>query len=1367
MDDGTGTGPFTPGTEAADNDKTSFSVGDVSISEGGLMTFTVTRTGDAEANQTVDFATSIGGSDTSEAGDFTSNTGTLTFAKGETSKTFTVQTTVDAVYEGSENFTVTLSNNSTGSTIADGTGVGTILDDGTGTGPFTPGTSSADDDRPTLTLSSSITVDETVGDQSGTNEITAASGAISTASISGAASLSGSLELSENSVTTYSLINSLGNSFNGLDSGLRVTGGNAIYLYGSGSTIYGKEGTPSAASSTGAVAFTLVIDQTTGDVTLNQIKPIDHLVDTPISLPNEVASVSGLFYVSASVTNINGASLTVKSTSAIDLKFYDDGPILTGVNTTNVDKTLNASVTDTFDTIYGADGKASVDPLTLTFRGTAPANFTLVQDAVDDYIYYGKTGSQNVFKVVLNDSVSGPENSSYTFTLLNPTPQLMLQNSNLLQGISGGSNLASYTFAATSFDNLFALTLTGWNIDRAGNKVANDITISSTALGVGGNTINQSAAEILRIDLGQIDPTATAISLKIGVDTTAGIKNGDQIKVNYFYVGSSSPVTDLVTYDNSGFITINEFDVNKVVDYFEISPATTNTNMKIVGLSFDYGKTIPLPNQFDFALVAKDGDADASTAANFSVTLNNVVSGAPTIDAVDIVIADTTANDSFANNSGTLSATDAQIDAITYGISTGVAGSWSIGGVSYDVSKTSVYGTLYVKSTTGQYIFEPNSSAINALTSFDSLTFTVTASDGTNVGNGYFTVNLFGVNDAPTNITLTDIAPAGVAENTASATVIATLATTDADAGDTFTYSLVAGTGGNDADNSLVEIVGNEVRVKSGAMIDYETNPVLNLNIRVADAGGLTYDKAFTLNVTNVNEAPVNTLPASFSTNEDTTVKLSGLSVSDADSTSGTLVLSVASGTLAASNAGSVTVSGSGTGSITLTGTFANINTYLGNTNNQPVYTPVANANGAVVLTMTSSDGSLTDTDTININIAAIADAPINTLPASFSTNEDTTVKLSGLSVSDADSTSGTLVLSVASGTLAASNAGSVTVSGSGTGSITLTGTFANINTYLGNTNNQPVYTPVANANGAVVLTMTSSDGSLTDTDTININIAAIADAPIANADRVITDNATLTSFNINLLLANDTDIDLNSLTATYASASSSGLTVTGTNPLNISSIASNDVLGYQVSDGTGTANGTATFTLDQDGTMTGTSADEIFAPTGLVSTTLSGGGKNAISVKDVIENFATGQNDILDIFSSGSATVMGAISNSDGTNNSTGQTSKVSGTSFFIDKHSVNSNGMVTFTDTNEDIVTMDNADKVAAAVNYLSNNDIGNAGTTVAFTASISAVNHTYVYSQATASAGGSLVDLSGVAATGITTNLDNTTANYIHIA
>ena len=134
-------------TATLDDDRTVFTINDVSVSEGGVASFTVSRGNVSNAAvstaQTVNFATSITGSDNAESNDFTSGSGTLTFAAGETSKTITVQTTADDIYEGDETFTVSLSNNSVGSRVDDTIGVATIQDDGTG----------ADNDKPTLSIS--------------------------------------------------------------------------------------------------------------------------------------------------------------------------------------------------------------------------------------------------------------------------------------------------------------------------------------------------------------------------------------------------------------------------------------------------------------------------------------------------------------------------------------------------------------------------------------------------------------------------------------------------------------------------------------------------------------------------------------------------------------------------------------------------------------------------------------------------------------------------------------------------------------------------------------------------------------------------------------------------------------------------------------------------------------------------------------------------------------------------------------------------------------------------------------------------------------------------------------------------------------
>ncbi|WP_307722549.1 Calx-beta domain-containing protein, partial [Sphaerospermopsis reniformis] len=80
---------------------------------------------------TVNVATSIASGDTASANDFTAKTETLTFAQGETSKTFTVQTTQDTLLEGNETFTVSLSNPTSGAIISstNGTAKGTINND--------------------------------------------------------------------------------------------------------------------------------------------------------------------------------------------------------------------------------------------------------------------------------------------------------------------------------------------------------------------------------------------------------------------------------------------------------------------------------------------------------------------------------------------------------------------------------------------------------------------------------------------------------------------------------------------------------------------------------------------------------------------------------------------------------------------------------------------------------------------------------------------------------------------------------------------------------------------------------------------------------------------------------------------------------------------------------------------------------------------------------------------------------------------------------------------------------------------------------------------------------------------------------------
>ncbi len=122
------------------------SVADVSAEEGEDLIFTVELSPASTETVTVDWAT-LGGTATSGT-DFTAGSGTLTFAAGDTEKTFTVLTTDDSTEEDDETFTVTLSN-PTNASISDATATGTIENnDGTSTtDPVWSATMTAGDTR--------------------------------------------------------------------------------------------------------------------------------------------------------------------------------------------------------------------------------------------------------------------------------------------------------------------------------------------------------------------------------------------------------------------------------------------------------------------------------------------------------------------------------------------------------------------------------------------------------------------------------------------------------------------------------------------------------------------------------------------------------------------------------------------------------------------------------------------------------------------------------------------------------------------------------------------------------------------------------------------------------------------------------------------------------------------------------------------------------------------------------------------------------------------------------------------------------------------------------------------------------------------
>ena len=107
------------------------SIGDDSVVEGGVLQFTVTRSGaDLSSTQSVTVNTSNGSAQA--PGDYGAVTNlVVTFGPGETTKVVQVATVDDEIDEPTENLNITLSAPTGGATIGDGSAIGTITDNDT------------------------------------------------------------------------------------------------------------------------------------------------------------------------------------------------------------------------------------------------------------------------------------------------------------------------------------------------------------------------------------------------------------------------------------------------------------------------------------------------------------------------------------------------------------------------------------------------------------------------------------------------------------------------------------------------------------------------------------------------------------------------------------------------------------------------------------------------------------------------------------------------------------------------------------------------------------------------------------------------------------------------------------------------------------------------------------------------------------------------------------------------------------------------------------------------------------------------------------------------------------------------------------
>ncbi len=250
-----------------------------------------------------------------------------------------------------------------------------------------------------------------------------------------------------------------------------------------------------------------------------------------------------------------------------------------------------------------------------------------------------------------------------------------------------------------------------------------------------------------------------------------------------------------------------------------------------------------------------------------------------------------------------------------------------------------------------------------------------------------------------------------------------------------------------------------------------------NDNGNTGTGGPLTDVDTIALTITPVNDAPVNSVPATTqSTSEDTprvfsTTNGNAISVADIDGGEVTTTLSIPNGTLTLSGVtGLTSVSGNGTGTVTVRGTAAAINAAL----NGLSFAPTADFNGATTLSVSTTDGIATDNDTVAVSVTAVADIANDTA----TTAEDVPVNIAVLG-NDSFENAGRAITAINGASIAPG--GSITVTN---GSVRL------------EANGTLTFTPAANYNGPASFSYTVTSGGVTETATVTVAVTPVNDAP-------------------------------------------------------------------------------------------------------------------------------------------------------------------------------------------------------------------------------------------------------------------------------
>ncbi len=513
---------------------------------------------------------------------------------------------------------------------------------------------------------------------------------------------------------------------------------------------------------------------------------------------------------------------------------------------------------------------------------------------------------------------------------------------------------------------------------------------------------------------------------------------------------ASDPEQDALTYTIIAGNELGAFQIDEATG--EITVADANP------LDFEINPT--------FVLTVQVSDGALNNQADITINLNDIaepINTAPTVSEATFSIDE---NSPTTTVVGTVTASDPEQDVLSYTI---IAGN--------DM------GAFQIDEATGEITVADDSPLDFEI----NLTFVliVQVSDGVLNNQADITINLNDIAE-PINTAAPTVSEAtfSIDENSPTTTVVGTVTASDPEQ-DALTYTIISG---NELGAFQIDEATGEITVADDSPLDFEINPTFVLTVHVSD-GALNNQADVTVNLNDVNEAIV-FITDIFSLEENSVVSTAVGKVSVSDPDDNPIYFNISSG----NNLEAFHIN-ENTGEITVK-------------DNSPLD---FETNPAFQLTVSVSDGELSDNGTITINLININEPPVVSDRAFFiEENSSELTSVGAVSATDLDNDAVSFAI------MSGNEEGAFQINES-TGEIKVAD--ANLLDF--------------ETNPAFQLTVEVSDTELTDTAIITINLTDLNEAPIVNNETFLIDENSPVSTNVGTISAFDPDSDPLSFTIT------------------------------------------------------------------------------------------------------------------------------------------------------------------------------------------------------------------------------------------